>query len=129
MLFRSNDTATTEIYTVSDTLSLHDALPIFVGADEEVGARAREPLDTLGERGADRRIVAGVPLRHASGHRDAIERDVGMVVRSEAREPFLTQRQEAERRPLGAVREYADVFHPILPRQHSTEHQATHRMP
>ena len=29
MLFRSNDTATTEIYTVSDTLSLHDSLPIF----------------------------------------------------------------------------------------------------
>ena len=30
MLFRSNDTATTEIYTLSDTLSLHDALPINV---------------------------------------------------------------------------------------------------
>ena len=29
MLFRSNDTATTEIYTQQDTLSLHDALPIF----------------------------------------------------------------------------------------------------
>ena len=29
MLFRSNDTATTEIYTVEHTLSLHDALPIF----------------------------------------------------------------------------------------------------
>ena len=28
MLFRSNDTATTEIYTVMNTLSLHDALPI-----------------------------------------------------------------------------------------------------
>ena len=28
MLFRSNDTATTEIYTTLDTLSLHDALPI-----------------------------------------------------------------------------------------------------
>ena len=27
MLFRSNDTATTEIYTVEHTLSLHDALP------------------------------------------------------------------------------------------------------
>ena len=26
--FRGNDTATTEIYTTSDTLSLHDALPI-----------------------------------------------------------------------------------------------------
>ena len=30
MLFRSNDTATTEIYT----LSLHDALPILVDADD-----------------------------------------------------------------------------------------------
>ena len=29
MLFRSNDTATTEIYTGPYTLSLHDALPIF----------------------------------------------------------------------------------------------------
>ena len=28
MLFRSNDTATTEIYTDMHTLSLHDALPI-----------------------------------------------------------------------------------------------------
>ena len=28
MLFRSNDTATTEIYTRMDTLSLHDALPL-----------------------------------------------------------------------------------------------------
>ena len=30
MLFRSNDTATTEIYTVYNTLSLHDALPIIL---------------------------------------------------------------------------------------------------
>ena len=30
MLFRSNDTATTEIYTSVNTLSLHDALPIFL---------------------------------------------------------------------------------------------------
>ena len=30
MLFRSNDTATTEIYTGEDTLSLHDALPFFL---------------------------------------------------------------------------------------------------
>ena len=28
MLFRSNDTATTETYTHANTLSLHDALPI-----------------------------------------------------------------------------------------------------
>ena len=32
MLFRSNDTATTEIYTPLHTLSLHDALPISVCA-------------------------------------------------------------------------------------------------
>ena len=31
MLFRSNDTATTEIYTRTYTLSLHDALPIYPG--------------------------------------------------------------------------------------------------
>src|SRR5213082_4310891 len=30
VVFFFNDTATTEIYTVSDTLSLHDALPISV---------------------------------------------------------------------------------------------------
>ena len=37
MLFRSNDTATTEIYTGWYTLSLHDALPIwymFLGGAE-----------------------------------------------------------------------------------------------
>ena len=33
MLFRSNDTATTEIYTQFDTLSLHDALPIATAAE------------------------------------------------------------------------------------------------
>ena len=42
MLFRSNDTATTEIYTTEDTLSLHDALPISGGV--EVLSRT-EPKD------------------------------------------------------------------------------------
>ena len=36
MLFRSNDTATTEIYTGIHTLSLHDALPISCGAIENL---------------------------------------------------------------------------------------------
>ena len=36
MLFRSNDTATTEIYTRRHTLSLHDALPL---SPPEGGAR------------------------------------------------------------------------------------------
>ena len=43
MLFRSNDTATTEIYTALNTLSLHDALPILV-------------LDATGDDGATRRL-------------------------------------------------------------------------
>ena len=42
MLFRSNDTATTEIYTACYTLSLHDALPI---SDKEM-APALAPPDT-----------------------------------------------------------------------------------
>ena len=53
MLFRSNDTATTEIYTGYYTLSLHDALPIWnfveVGwpltETEAQGARAIQPAE------------------------------------------------------------------------------------
>ena len=37
MLFRSNDTATTEIYTLLYTLSLHDALPTSTGAAKALG--------------------------------------------------------------------------------------------
>ena len=46
MLFRSNDTATTEIYTLHYTLSLHDALPISVPA-REVLARLKNGLVTV----------------------------------------------------------------------------------
>ena len=44
MLFRSNDTATTEIYTSLHTLSLHDALPITL-ADVQL---EEEPLAPSG---------------------------------------------------------------------------------
>ena len=40
MLFRSNDTATTEIYTPTNTLSLHDALPISGTGDFDADRRA-----------------------------------------------------------------------------------------
>ena len=39
MLFRSNDTATTEIYTTVHTLSLHDALPISVPLKKQTHSR------------------------------------------------------------------------------------------
>src|SRR5213082_4259978 len=41
--FFFNDTATTEIYTVSDTLSLHDALPIWAGRRPGSPPRAARP--------------------------------------------------------------------------------------
>ena len=52
MLFRSNDTATTEIYTASNTLSLHYALPISTGSIRNIGhlkpnPRFKYAIDTL----------------------------------------------------------------------------------
>ena len=44
MLFRSNDTATTEIYTRRHTLSLHDALPIYVRAALTMGSKRLHTL-------------------------------------------------------------------------------------
>ena len=45
MLFRSNDTATTEIYTNLNTLSLHDALPIsLVPYLRDPELRSRRPI-------------------------------------------------------------------------------------
>ena len=51
MLFRSNDTATTEIYTTRNTLSLHDALPIYARESAIVGA-----IDALRKVGKDARL-------------------------------------------------------------------------
>src|SRR5213595_346258 len=39
LVFFFNDTATTEIYTTEDTLSLHDALPIYQRREGRRGAR------------------------------------------------------------------------------------------
>src|SRR5213082_4274830 len=45
--FFFNDTATTEIYTVSDTLSLHDALPISATPSELRGWSCAGPRRSL----------------------------------------------------------------------------------
>ena len=50
MLFRSNDTATTEIYTWYDTLSLHDALPIFGEYDTDRHRILRQDQESSGAR-------------------------------------------------------------------------------
>ena len=73
MLFRSNDTATTEIYTRYNTLSLHDALPIYVERALELAGRAvvlSEGRVTLDGRVDDVRDVASTmvgPLRDVLG--------------------------------------------------------------
>ena len=53
MLFRSNDTATTEIYTAVNTLSLHDALPISVArATTSSSSAASGPVNSASAVGA-----------------------------------------------------------------------------
>src|SRR3989449_4437615 len=81
-LFFFNDTATTEIYT----LSLHDALPISQSSDRRSGERqdaedrhgvARAPLRARVLRQADRAYQAGRRARRAGrqGGRHGADRD------------------------------------------------------
>src|SRR5216117_4542044 len=85
LFFFFNDTATTEIYTRKDTLSLHDALPISCYSSCGSG-RARSscfgppPRHTLGREPEDRLQWPGVRQRR----RDAARRPQG--VRSGARD-------------------------------------------
>ena len=76
MLFRSNDTATTEIYTQRYTLSLHDALPIsatllaaIAGRDELDSTSADAPVPDY-ERELDgnvRGLRVGLPREYFTG--------------------------------------------------------------
>ena len=67
MLFRSNDTATTEIYTLWHTLSLHDALPIFdLGA--HFGQLGRHDLEVLGLGFAMAFVSALIAVRTLIGY-------------------------------------------------------------
>ena len=56
MLFRSNDTATTEIYTACYTLSLHDALPISLFSYVQPAWRVGLSASTNFNGDADRRM-------------------------------------------------------------------------
>ena len=68
MLFRSNDTATTEIYTVTNTLSLHDALPIWISTF------AFAYIAWVGSRPVVEAVLEEVPVKRTSGQRKTIAR-------------------------------------------------------
>ena len=57
MLFRSNDTATTEIYTSPHTLSLHDALPLSSGPAWMSAVATVNPVNWVVQ--AERALLAG----------------------------------------------------------------------
>src|SRR3712207_8761983 len=81
MIFFFNDTATTEIYT----LSLHDALPICV---EPLGRRGRDRVQPLGLR--DGRPERGHPV---GDHLDRALRPGDPALRSEEHTSELQSRQ------------------------------------
>src|SRR5256885_12399144 len=83
--FFFNDTATTEIYT----LSLHDALPIWAGADRHDGASrralaprrgGRRPLRAGGQRDDGRMRRAG-PLPRSEEHTSELQSPCNLVCR------------------------------------------------
>ena len=87
MLFRSNDTATTEIYTSVNTLSLHDPLPIS-------GDHQLTPAEGIGPKGVGLDHEFGRDVRRASGD----ERQSGPINRtaegSGARDTYLVASRE-----------------------------------
>ena len=80
MLFRSNDTATTEIYTQFDTLSLHDALPISEAIDEQ-----RESLAT-----AEGWLFKYLGWYQATRSPEAVRRDIERVAARRAADLGVT---------------------------------------
>src|SRR2546422_4657749 len=81
LFFFFNDTATTEIYT----LSLHDALPIWRGADASPGpgpAGARPPLSRRGSRaGRAPEARRGIRLERSEEHTSELQSRLHLVCR------------------------------------------------
>src|SRR3712207_1564895 len=87
LLFFFNDTATTEIYT----LSLHDALPIYDVAEDEQGDAAEHRSD---DRAGDERLLVGVlEVRDAA---EAGEDDGGDDAAADEQDRELEQEGQAE---------------------------------
>ena len=87
MLFRSNDTATTEIYTPRHTLSLHDALPISRALSPVLDVA--DPIDRayrleISSPGIDRPLVRRSDFERYAGHLVKIE----MAVAHQGRKRF-----------------------------------------
>ena len=93
MLFRSNDTATTEIYTGIHTLSLHDALPIYLGhaclRQVDLPRRAQAHIDRINQVTGESVHVAVLQADNIitlvkREARHAVRVDSGMLGRNDA---------------------------------------------
>ena len=101
MLFRSNDTATTEIYTDRYTLSLHDALPI--SAREmatTVTRRTGLPLELWDERMSTARALAAI--REQGGSTRGRKADVDALAAAVLLQHFLDARKNRTERTEGS---------------------------
>src|SRR2546430_17632440 len=87
LFFFFNDTATTEIYT----LSLHDALPIYIG-DDEAEHRVAEELERLvvddaaahvlvGARGVGHRVLEQAAVARSEEHTSELQSQSNLVCR------------------------------------------------
>src|SRR3712207_5173642 len=118
--FFFNDTATTEIYT----LSLHDALPIFLDKAEELRQQiskvARVKVDSSDKMPGwkfNEYEMKGVPVRLEVGPKD-IENNQVVLVRRDTREKIFVSMDELETK----IPELLDDIHNSM-----LEHARTHR--
>ena len=100
MLFRSNDTATTEIYTPSNTLSLHDALPIsLAGGIWEMTKSTNVVLAITNQR----LIAVATGFGGAPRDHGAIPLE-GLEIVSQGKKEFVLRSPEGEMRIRGAAK-------------------------
>src|SRR2546426_5549324 len=108
IFFFFNDTATTEIYT----LSLHDALPIFEEAEREKPRRARGSDGAVGIHGSSGLCEGMLPFQRSEEHTSELQSPCNLVCRLLLEKKKKTPRQpQQQRRHDGAIRRYAVLRH------------------
>src|SRR2546429_6690542 len=89
MFFFFNDTATTEIYT----LSLHDALPIYAAVAALVAAMASSAQVAAAERMIEKQAVVDAPIERSEEHTSELQSRLHLVCR------LLLEKKNTDRAP------------------------------